>query len=116
MQKRIAAAALGRVPVSALLASASLIVWLGVAEAGSLTDSVRAALQANPEIGVVKADRRAVDQELRLARAGYLPSVDLQASVGQKYSSNGSRNRFGRGCPIAALADAVRWLCDGRRG
>ena len=88
MQKRIATAALGRWLLSSLLASASFTVLQGAADAGSVTDSVRAALQTNPEIGVVKADRRAVDQELRLARSGYLPAVDLRAAVGPEYSEN----------------------------
>ena len=98
MNKRIAAAALRKCSVSSLLASASLLACVAAAEAGSLTDSVRAALQTNPEIGIVKSDRRAVDQELRLARAGYLPGVDLRAAVGPEYSDNNTtRNRVTNG-------------------
>lgn len=88
MNNRIATAALKRCSVTSLLASASLLAFVAVAEAGSLTDSVRGALQTNPEIGVVKADRHAVDQELRLARSGYLPALDLRAAAGPEYSDN----------------------------
>lgn len=74
--------------LSSLLASAA---WLGLADAagaGGLVDSVRAALETNPEIGVVKHDRRAVDQELRQARARLLPSIDVRAAVGPEVSHN----------------------------
>ncbi len=76
--------------LSSLLASAA---WLGLADAagaGGITDSVRAALETNPEIGVVKHDRRAVDQELRQARARLLPSIDVRAAVGPEISHNGN--------------------------
>ena len=45
---------------------------LAVAEATLLT---------NPDVGVVEADREAIDQELRQARADYLPSIDLRITV-----------------------------------
>lgn len=88
MNNRNAAAALRRCSVTSLLATGSLLAFAVMAQAGSLTDTVRAALQTNPDIGVVKADRRAVDQELRLARSGYLPAVDLRAAAGPEYSDN----------------------------
>jgi adhesin transport system outer membrane protein len=59
-----------------------------LAEAGSVADSIRAAIATNPDVGVVKADRHAVDQELRQARAGYLPSIDVRAAAGPEYSDN----------------------------
>lgn len=74
--------------LASLLASAA---WLGTADAagaGGIGDSVRAALETNPEIGVVKHDRRAVEQELRQARARLLPSLDVRAGVGPEWSHN----------------------------
>lgn len=71
--------------VAVLLASAALP---GLAQAGSLVDTVRAAIASNPEVGVVRADRLAVDQELRQARALYLPSVDLRADIGPEYTDD----------------------------
>lgn len=57
-------------------------------QATSLRDSVENAVVTNPEIGEVRADREAVDQELRQARALYLPSIDLRAAAGPEYSNN----------------------------
>lgn len=56
--------------------------------AGNLEDTIRTALASNPEVGVVKNDRLAVDQELRQARAGYLPSLDLRAAAGPEYTNS----------------------------
>jgi adhesin transport system outer membrane protein len=74
--------------MTALLASAALLAGAGVAVAATVQDTVRAAVATNPEVGVVKADRRAVDQELRQARGGYLPQVDLRASIGPEYTDS----------------------------
>lgn len=71
--------------VGSLLASAALLAIHGVAQAGSIEDTIRAALDSNPEIGVVREDRRAVDQELRQARSLTLPQVDLRAAAGPEY-------------------------------
>lgn len=60
----------------------------GIATAGTLEDTIRTALSSNPEVGVVKSDRLAVDQELRQARAGYLPSLDVRAAAGPEYTNS----------------------------
>ncbi|MCB1971138.1 MAG: TolC family outer membrane protein [Geminicoccaceae bacterium] len=93
MEKRMAVATRGFVSLQSLLASASLLAWVSVAHAGSLEDTVRTALQTNPEVGVVKADRLAVDQELRLARSQYLPALDLRAAAGPEYTNSVSTRR-----------------------
>jgi adhesin transport system outer membrane protein len=63
----------------------------------TLEESVEATLLTNPEVGVVQADREAIDQELRQARAEYLPSIDLRGAAGPEYSDNPStRNRVTR--------------------
>jgi outer membrane protein, adhesin transport system len=56
-----------------LLASASFLLATQAVDAGSIRDTVQATLDSNPEIGIVKSNRHAVDQELRQARAGYYP-------------------------------------------
>ena len=71
----------GRGLLQALLTSAAVLAGSGLAEAGSIRDTVQATLDGNPDIGVVKSNRRAVDQELRQARAGYYPSLDARAAV-----------------------------------
>ena len=80
-----------------LLASAAVVLLAWPAYAGSLSDTVRTAVRTNPEVGVVKNDRLAVDQELRQARAGYLPSVDARASAGPETRSNDSTSLRGPG-------------------
>ncbi len=71
-----------------LLSTAALVIGAGSANAASLMDTVRAALENNPDLGVVRSDRLAVDQELRQARAGYLPQVDLRAAAGPEFTRN----------------------------
>lgn len=58
--------------------------------ADTIEDSINHALYTNPDVGVVQADRQAIDQELRQARALYLPSVDLRAATGPEYSNTTS--------------------------
>ncbi len=83
-----------------LIAAVAPVVWLaavGAAGAETLEDSVRASLATNPDVGVVAADREAIDQELRQARAGYLPSIDLRGAAGPEYTNSpGTRNRSTR--------------------
>jgi len=62
--------------------------------ADTLEDSIVRALEFNPDVGIVQSDRRSIDQELRQARALYLPSVDLRAAIGPEFTnSTGTRNR-----------------------
>jgi len=98
MEMRTGPGAPRRAIVGPLLATAALIVGAGWADAASLHDTVRTALETNPEIGEVKNDRRAVDQELRQARSGFLPSIDIRAAVGREHTDSPStRARAGDG-------------------
>ena len=56
--------------------------------AASLEDSIFKALAYNPDVGIVQANRRAIDQELRQARALYLPSIDVRAAAGPEYTNS----------------------------
>jgi len=62
----------------------------GAAGAGARTlqETVELAVQTNPEVGVVEADREAVNHELRQARAEYFPSVDLRAAAGPEFTNS----------------------------
>ncbi|MEZ5932310.1 MAG: TolC family outer membrane protein [Alphaproteobacteria bacterium] len=65
--------------------------------ADTLEDSIIRALDYNPDVGVVQSDRQAIDQELRQARALYLPSLDLRAAIGPEFTnSTGTRARDSR--------------------
>lgn len=85
----------------ALFASAATVIGGSGASATSLQETVYGAIETNPEIDIVKTNRLAVDQELRQARAGYLPSLDVRAAAGPEWSDNnttrarnGSDTRF----------------------
>ena len=79
-----------------LLAGAALFVGASTASGASLMESVQSALDTNPDVGIVKADRHAVDQELRQARGGYLPQVDVRAAAGPEYTQNSRFRAAGR--------------------
>lgn len=54
----------------------------------TLRDAVAIGVNTNPETGVVQSNRRATDEELRQARALYLPSIDLRADTGVEHSDD----------------------------
>lgn len=70
-----------------LLAATALGGGTG-ADARTLEETVELAVHTNPEVGVVEADREAVNQELRQARAEYFPSVDVRAAAGPEYTNS----------------------------
>jgi adhesin transport system outer membrane protein len=67
---------------------AALLAHSDGARATTIEDSIQAALDTNPEVGVVAADREAIEQELRQARAEYLPSIDLRGAAGPEYTDS----------------------------
>ena len=91
----------GRTPVAPFLAglltsTALLVLAVSPVDATTISDTVRATIATNPEIGIVRNDRLAVDQELRQARSRILPSLDLRISGGPEYTNSvGTRARSG---------------------
>jgi adhesin transport system outer membrane protein len=78
-----------------LIALVALWAQTDPALATTVEESIQAALATNPEVGVVAADREAIEQELRQARAEYLPSIDLRGAAGPEYThSPNTRNRI----------------------
>lgn len=73
---------------SLCLLAALLLPGATDAGATSLEETVGIAVSSNPEVGVVAADREAVGQELRQARAEYFPSLDLRAAAGPEYTNS----------------------------
>lgn len=55
------------------------------ANAVDLRQAVQTAVSTNPEISQASENREAVEFELRQARGLYLPSIDLEASVGVRH-------------------------------
>lgn len=60
------------------------------AAAMSLEQAIEKTIKTNPQVMQATQNREAVEFELRQARGLYLPSVDLQASTGQRRLSNKS--------------------------
>ena len=96
-----------RALLRALLASAAVAITMPPASAGTIRDTIQATLDTSPDVGIVKSNRLAVDQELRQARAGYLPSLDARAAVGPEYTRfSGDRRRASLG-PDGGDADTL---------
>lgn len=53
-----------------------------------LTNAVRNGVNTHPRYGVVANSRRATDEELRQAKALYLPSIDARADYGWEYTKD----------------------------
>jgi adhesin transport system outer membrane protein len=56
----------------------------------TLKEAVAIGVNTNPATGRVQNNRRATDKELRQARGGYYPSIDLSADTGFEASDNPS--------------------------
>ena len=80
--------------LAGLLTTSALVLGASSVEATTIADTVRATVATNPEIGVVRNDRLAVDQELQQARALVLPTIDLRIAGGPEYTNSiGTRAR-----------------------
>ncbi|MES2728679.1 MAG: TolC family outer membrane protein [Pseudomonadota bacterium] len=53
-----------------------------------LTNAVRNGVNTHPRYGIVANSRRATDEELRQAKALYLPSIDARADYGWEYTKD----------------------------
>ena len=82
-----------------ILLSATLLTCATQASyAASLTEAVTKAMQTNPEVHIAHRGKDAIEQEVRQAKAGYLPTVDLTIGTGHERSNNATtRNRADRG-------------------
>lgn len=74
------------------MAASALPAW-----AVTIEEVVQKAVDSHPEVGAIRANRRAISQELRAARGAYLPSVDLRGAWGHEWvNSPTTRTRAGR--------------------
>ena len=71
----------------ALLASTAL---QGPALATSLEEAVQRAVLNNPDVGSAASDRRAADEQVRQARAGYFPRADIRTAIGREWANTPS--------------------------
>lgn len=65
-----------------VLAVGVLISWTGSAKAETLQDAVKFMLQSNPEVRAQHYNRMAREKEVRQAKAGYLPTIDVSVTAG----------------------------------
>ncbi|MBF0124130.1 MAG: TolC family outer membrane protein [Magnetococcales bacterium] len=56
--------------------------------AQTLSEAVGKAVQTNPELLAAQQNKAAVEQQIGQARAGYLPTVDVNGGYGREYSNN----------------------------
>lgn len=56
--------------------------------AQSLQQAIQKTVDENPQIQSAKAERRAVEQEIRQAKSGYFPTVDIAVGGGWERTSN----------------------------
>ena len=68
----------------------------------SLKDAVGLVIATNPEVGVTVKDRRAIDYELRQARALYYPQIDVRLDAGIDPGLGLDRAAPGLDQPLAA--------------
>lgn len=85
--------------IKLMLAMSVSLLCLGAgvndSNALSLKEAVSEALTSNPEILSAAENREAVEFELRQARGLYLPTLDLESSVGQRRLDSPGRRRLG---------------------
>ena len=80
-----------------VFAGLTLVAGVPAGWATDLKDSIERTVATNPEIGVARAQRRAADQEIPQAVAGYLPQLDLRGFAGyQRTDSSTTRSRSSR--------------------
>jgi len=64
------------------IASGFLVMSTSLVQAETLQDAVKYLLKADPEVRAQSFNRMAKDLEVRQAKAGYLPTIDLYAGTG----------------------------------
>ncbi len=60
----------------------------GALSATTLQEAVDATIKTNPDVLAASSERKAVSEEIKQARAGYYPSVDLAVGTGWETSDN----------------------------
>ena len=87
---------MGVVPAVLALTALTLLSEAGEVGAEGLAQAVQQALASNPDVLEARSSWQAREEELRQAKAGYRPSVDLNAGIGHEYTdSPATRDRGG---------------------
>lgn len=84
-------------PLKTLLLSATVLTLATPSFGATLEGAIMKAMETNPEVLIAERGKEAIEQELRQAKAGYLPTVDLTIGSGHERSNNTTtRNRADR--------------------
>ena len=65
------------------------------AQAMSLTEAIQSTLDYHPELLASENNRLSADEDVKVAKGGYYPAVDLFAGYGRGYSDNSSTRALG---------------------
>ncbi len=84
-----------RITPGLLLAASMLLAGAGTAWGTSIQDAVGIAIKIDPRVTAAQADRRAAALDIRQARAGYFPKIDLNGSYGREKSNIKSLRQAG---------------------
>lgn len=81
--------------VLAPLTAAILLATTGASvQAMSLTEAVQSAVDKHPEVSEYRNSRSSADEDVKFARGGYFPTVDLVAGYGRQRSDNNNTRGF----------------------
>ncbi len=84
--------------MAAAAAFGAFVLSAGGAGAKTLKEAAETAVATHPEVGQLRFSRRAIEQELRATRGGYLPQLDVRGAIGHEWTNNvATRTREGRG-------------------
>jgi len=79
------------------VAGMTLMSSAGPVSAITIEEAISTTLATNPEIGAVRSNRQAIQEELRQARGLYLPQLDARGAYGYEFTdSPATRTRNGR--------------------
>ena len=68
---------------------------VAIADGYTIQDAIKKALKTNPDVLIQVNERRARNEEVERAKAGYLPTLDLNAGIGSERSRNASTRAQG---------------------
>lgn len=83
--------------LSSLWAGLLLAAGFSQASAMSLSEAIQSTIDNHPEIHAGTNGRLAADEELKIAKGGYLPTVDMLMSYGREHTDSPSTRSLGVG-------------------
>lgn len=78
-----------------LYSAVVLAVACAQAQAMSLNEAIQNTIDNHPEISASANDRRSANEEIKVAKGGYLPTVDLMAAYGREHTDSPTTRALG---------------------